>query len=91
MFEGDLCETTVSLTWAILFGADGACVTLGTGSVVGFVALFVVAVIALKLLGRAAFDRVFASPMKRAISGDPGTSPSAPGPHEGPEGSARQR
>ncbi len=59
MFEAGACKETVSLLHAILFGADGACVDVGTGSIVAFVAAFMVCVVALKILGRRVIGLVF--------------------------------
>ncbi|MCB2116979.1 MAG: hypothetical protein KDE00_11940 [Rhodobacteraceae bacterium] len=81
MFETEVCEKTVSLPRAILFGADGACVDIGTGSLIGFVALFIAAVVALKLFGRALFDRFVVRPAgdklaaRRSGSAEPSTPP----------------
>ncbi|MDA8746966.1 hypothetical protein N9M66_02010 [Litoreibacter sp.] len=47
-----ICESTVSLLRAITLGADGACVSLNTWSVLSLVGGFVVAVVVLQWVGR---------------------------------------
>lgn len=59
MFGTTECRGTVSIAESILFGADGACVDLGVASLLGGVALFVGAVVALRFLGSAVLTLIF--------------------------------
>lgn len=51
MLDPSDCAEVVSIIRAIVFGADGACVDVGTGSLIGLVAAFIAAVVVLRFAG----------------------------------------
>ena len=51
LFEADVCRETVNIFEALIFGAEGACLDLSMGSLLGGVALFMGAVVVLRFLG----------------------------------------
>ena len=55
------CKETVSIIESIFLNADGACVDLGFTSLLGGVALFVGAVVALRLIGVTVLRSIFPS------------------------------
>lgn len=59
MFEATQCREVVSILEAVLFGADGACIDLGMASILTGVALFMGAVLALRVAGSFALRRLF--------------------------------
>lgn len=61
MFETAECRETVSVVESIVFGADGACVDLGIASLLGGVALFIAAVVALRFVGMSVLRSIFPS------------------------------
>ncbi|GEM_PF-4179893 len=65
------CPTTISVPEALLFGApDGACVSLGFGTVIAGVAAFAIVVLVLQVL----FGRLLSG------SPEPATAPFSDGP-----------
>lgn len=65
MFDTVTCRTSVSLWEAVLFGAGEACISLSVGSIMSLVALFVLAVITLKLAATFVITRLIGSHYKR--------------------------
>ncbi|MCK0096200.1 hypothetical protein MWU60_11510 [Yoonia sp. F2084L] len=58
------CTETVSILQAIVFGADGACVMLSTGSILTAFAAFIVLVVIAQFLAR----RLWAKLMQNSVS-----------------------
>ena len=73
MLEMQTCPDTVSGLEALILGADGACIDLGLGSILGLVAAFVAAVVILKVTGRTLLNLVFARRRKLEIQPFPPT------------------
>lgn len=63
----DVCRKTVTILEAIAYGREGACLDLGTGSLAAAVVAFVVAVVALKVLGKLLLSALFAG-LRRALA-----------------------
>ena len=61
LLEAALCQETVSILQAIVFGADGACVDIGVFSILGGVALFMALVLLLRFVGSAILRHAFRS------------------------------
>lgn len=61
MFEANACEDIVSIVEALVFGANGACIDIGIGSLLGGIALFVGAVVALRFVGARVVRRILPS------------------------------
>lgn len=68
LLEAALCQETVSILQAIVFGADGACVDIGLFSILGGVALFMALVLLLRFVGSAILRHVFPSLRRRKKS-----------------------
>lgn len=85
MFEMNACRETVSIIEALIFGANGACIDLGLPSLLGGIALFIGAVVVLRVIGSAVLRRILPS---RAKPREPAPSPEDTGlkplPYENP-------
>ena len=77
MFEADACTETVSIVEALVFGANGACVDIGLGSLLGGIALFVGVIVALRFIGSALLRRVLPSGRASPTAPDPTAEPAA--------------
>lgn len=65
MFGTTTCRETITLWEAVLFGAGDACISLGTGSIMSLIALFLAAVLILKSLATFVIMRLFGQHYKR--------------------------
>lgn len=88
-FTADACQHTVSIIYAIFFGARNACIDVGLTSLLGGVVMFILAVVTLRFLGVLILRRVFpALRRKNAEASDPPSAPSEEGlkrlPYESP-------
>lgn len=68
MLTEQSCRETVSLPKAILFGAGDACVSVGTGSLLGGVVVFILAVVVLKTVLALAVRHAFSH--RKALKAD---------------------
>lgn len=61
MFETVVCNDTVNIVEAMLFGSNDACVDVGLASMLGAVALFIGSVLVLRYIGISILRRIFPS------------------------------
>lgn len=61
MFEAEICQDTVSILHAVFFGAGEACVDIGVMSLLGGVAVFLAAVVALRIAGSFVLLRIWSA------------------------------
>ncbi|MBT8459288.1 MAG: hypothetical protein HKP37_06450 [Boseongicola sp.] len=73
LFEVAVCTETVSIIQAVTFGADGACIDISPVSLLGGVAMFIAAVVALRFMGASIIRRGFPSLRQKADAKDPET------------------
>ena len=80
MLTDAACQTTVFILEAVILGTNGDCIDLGPGSILSAVAGFMVAVVVLKILGKAILVRMASGlSSKPAAAADPVEAPDVPG------------
>ena len=75
MLELGTCSETVSILYALIFGAGDACINLSIGSLLGLFAGFLLALFALQYLARRLVARMTRPPAQPFDPSDP-TAPS---------------